>query len=168
MSTSQIDAIGLRPPNNRYQRRVVGWWCAQLLIATVILVVPLVALGLLISAAQFWLLASAAALGLIGLLAAVMMPLWWHRVHRWEVTDNAVYTRTGYFWQNWRIAPMSRIQTVDTTRGPVQRLFGLSTVKVTTASSAGAVAISGLEDAQAQLVAHELALITDATPGDAT
>jgi membrane protein YdbS with pleckstrin-like domain len=49
------------------------------------------------------------------------LPRWWYRLHRWEVTDAAVHTRSGYFWQEWRVAPMSRIQTVDTQRGPRPR-----------------------------------------------
>ena len=158
----------LRPPNNQYDRRVVRWWRTRLALATAGTAVPLVVLALLITPARPWLLTTAAAVGAVGLAAAVALPIWWYRVHRWEVTDSAVYTRTGYFWQNWRIAPMSRIQTVDTTRGPVQRLFGLSTVKVTTASAAGAIAIAGLERQLAEQVAHDLTLTTDATPGDAT
>lgn len=169
MSESEVvESRRLRPPSNRYDNRVVQWWRSQLLIATAVPVIPLVVLGILIEPARFWLLLPAGVVGVIGVVAAIVMPMWWYRVHRWEITDNAVFTRTGYFWQNWRIAPISRIQTVDTTRGPVQRLFGLSTIKVTTASAAGEVEIAGLEHEEAKKVAHDLALVTDATPGDAT
>ena len=161
-------AIQVRPPANRYDTRVVRWWRVQLLLTTGAVVVPPVILGALISAARTWLLLPAVIIAVIGLTAAIALPIWWYRVHRWEVTERAVYTRTGYFWQNWRVAPMSRIQTVDTTRGPVQRAFGIATVTVTTASSAGAVAIAGLAHGEAERVAHDLTLITDATPGDAT
>ena len=158
----------LRPPQNPYDSRTVGWWRTQLLIATATPAIPLVVLGILIAPARLWLLLPAALITVIGVAAAIALPLWWYRFHRWEVTDHAVYARNGYFWQTWRIAPMSRIQTVDTTRGPVQRLFGLSTVKVTTASAAGAVSLEGLAAAEAEQVAYELTLVTDATPGDAT
>lgn len=63
---------------------------------------------------------------------------------------------------------MSRIQTVDTERGPVQRLFGLSSVTVTTASAAGPIKIAGLDRQQATEVADQLTETTQATPGDAT
>ena len=161
-------AIQLRPPRNRYDRRVARWWRAQLLLGTGATVLPLVILGALIAPARMWLLLPAVIVAVLGAIAAIALPIWWYRVHRWEVTERAVYTRTGYFWQSWRVAPMSRIQTVDTTRGPLQRAYGIATVAVTTASSAGAVAIAGLTQDDAERVAHDLTLITDATPGDAT
>ncbi|MCC3762526.1 PH domain-containing protein [Glycomyces sp. TRM65418] len=158
----------LRPPRHQFDPRVLPWWRAQWAIATAVPVVPLAVLGLLIAPARSWLLVPAAVLLVIGLATTIVMPVWWHRVHRWEVTDTAVYSLTGYFWRTWRIAPMSRIQTVDTTQGPLQRSFGLSTVVVTTASSAGAVTLEGLDQEQAAALAERLTELTDATPGDAT
>src|SRR5699024_8215893 len=90
--------------------------------------------------ARMWLLIVTGTLALLGLLVTVVMPQWRYRVHRWEITDTAVYTSSGWIWQEWRVAPMSRVQTVDTARGPLQRLFGLSSVTVTTAPAAGPVA----------------------------
>src|SRR5690606_31860771 len=149
-------------------RRTLPWWRLQLVIATAVAVAPPAVLGALIGPARPWLLGPAAVIAVIGAAAAAVMPVWWHRVHRWEVTDTAVYSLTGYFWRTWRIAPMSRIQTVDTTRGPLQNLFGLSTVVVTTASSAGAVTLKGLDHEEAAALAERLTELTDATPGDAT
>jgi membrane protein YdbS with pleckstrin-like domain len=163
-----VSRTALRPPSNRFDPRTVSWWRVQWLITTAVPVVPLAVLGLLIPPVRLWLLVPAAAILVLGLAAALALPVWWHRVHRWEVTDTAVYTLTGYFWRTWRIAPMSRIQTVDTTQGPVQRSFGLSTVVVTTASSAGAVKLEGLDQEEAAALAERLTELTDATPGDAT
>ncbi|WP_112134131.1 PH domain-containing protein [Glycomyces dulcitolivorans] len=163
-----VSRTALRPPSNRFDPRTVPWWRVQWLITTAVPVVPLAVLGLLIPPARLWLLVPAAAILVLGLAAALALPVWWHRVHRWEVTDTAVYTLTGYFWRTWRIAPMSRIQTVDTTQGPVQRSFRLSTVVVTTASSAGAVKLEGLDQEEAAALAERLTELTDATPGDAT
>lgn len=163
-----VSTTTLRPPRHQFDRRVVGWWRTQLAIAVGVVVAPLLILGLLIEPARTWLFLPAAILAAIGLVLLLLLPLWWYRVHRWEVTGHAVYSRTGYFWQTWRVAPMSRIQTVDTTRGPIQRGFGLATVVVTTASSAGAVRLEGLDHEQAAELAEELTRLTDATPGDAT
>lgn len=158
----------LRPPRHPYDPRTVAWWRTQLALFVAAVVVPLAVLGLLIAAARWWFWVPAITVAVVGLVATIALPVWWHRLHRWEVTDVAVYSRTGYFWQTWRVAPMSRIQTVDTTRGPLQRGFGLSTVVVTTASAAGAVKLEGLDHEQAAELAEELTRITQATPGDAT
>jgi membrane protein YdbS with pleckstrin-like domain len=112
-----------------------------------------------------WVVAAAA------LFAAVhvgVMPQWRYRVHRWEVTPDAVYTQAGWLSQERRIAPTSRIQTVDTERGPLEQLFGLAKVTVTTASAAGPLEIHGLDHTTALRMADELTATTQATPGDAT
>ncbi|BCN48127.1 bacterial membrane flanked domain protein [Rhodococcus sp. Br-6] len=98
----------------------------------------------------------------------VVVPRWRYRVHRWEISDDAVYTRTGWFDQERRIAPITRIQTVDTERGPLDRLFGLATVTVTTASSAGAVKITALDLDVADRTVEQLTAITARNAGDAT
>ncbi|GAB3477557.1 PH domain-containing protein [Amycolatopsis cihanbeyliensis] len=160
--------VRLRPPRNELDRRVIGWWRVQELITYGIVVAVLVVLGLVIQGARFWLLLAAGVVAVLGLGLALLLPLWWYRVHRWEVTGSAVYTRSGFFWQEWRVAPMSRIQTVDTQRGPLEQRFGLSTVTVTTASAKGAVTIQGLDHEVAAELAQRLTEVTQATPGDAT
>ncbi|MFI8964729.1 PH domain-containing protein [Streptomyces sp. NPDC053493] len=162
------DAVRLRPPRNAVDGRAVGWWRARLLVATLLPVAVLVLLGALIGSARFWLLAAAAAVAAAGLACTAFLPAWWFRVHRWEITEDAVYVRTGALWQEWRIAPMTRIQTVDTVRGPLEQAFRLATVTVTTASSKGALRIEGLDHALAAGLAERLTRLTRATPGDAT
>jgi membrane protein YdbS with pleckstrin-like domain len=79
-----------------------------------------------------------------------------------------VYTRYGWLNQESRIAPISRIQTVDSERGPFEQLFGLANVTVTTASAAGPIKIHGLDKATAQRLVDDLTANTQATRGDAT
>ncbi|WP_318207177.1 MULTISPECIES: PH domain-containing protein [unclassified Streptomyces] len=162
------NAVRLRPPRNAVDERAVAWWRSRLLVTTAVPVVVLGVLGAFIGPARFWLLVSAAAVAAVGLASTAFFPAWWFRVHRWEVTEDAVYVRTGAIWQEWRIAPMSRIQTVDTSRGPLEQAFRLATVTVTTASSKGAIRIEGLDHELAAGLAERLTLITQATPGDAT
>lgn len=97
-----------------------------------------------------------------------VVPQWRYLVHRWEVTDTAVYTQTGWWARERRIAPMSRIQTVDLVEGAVARLFGLATVTVTTASAAGALEIAGLDRDVARRLVDDLTVKADAVEGDAT
>jgi hypothetical protein len=104
----------------------------------------------------------------VGLAHLIVMPRWRYRVHRWEVAPQAVYTRSGWFHQESRIAPISRIQTVDSERGPLEQLFGLADVTVTTASAAGPLTIEGLDRATAERLVDELTTAAQATRGDAT
>lgn len=166
--TAGEGAVRLRPPAHTVDRRAVGWWRARWALLTALPVAVLAVLGALIAPARFWLLLPAAVLAVLGAGCAVLVPLWWFRTHRWEVTEEAVYVRTGVLWQEWRIAPMSRIQTVDTVRGPLEQLFRLATVTVTTASAKGAVTIEGLDHEAAAELAERLTRITRDTPGDAT
>jgi membrane protein YdbS with pleckstrin-like domain len=98
----------------------------------------------------------------------LVVPQWRYRVHRWEVTETAVYTQTGWWTRERRIAPMSRIQTVDYAEGAIARLFGLASVTVTTASAAGALEIAGLDKLRARELTEELTLSADTVEGDAT
>jgi uncharacterized protein len=112
--------------------------------------------------------AAAGATVLAVVLFVVVVPVWRYRVHRWEIGAQAVYTRTGWLVQERRIAPISRVQTVDTQRGPLDRLFGLATLTVTTASSAGAVRIVALDSEVADRIAAELTDIASIGEQDAT
>ncbi|KAA0118897.1 hypothetical protein CIW51_09725 [Mycolicibacterium sp. P9-22] len=116
-----------------------------------------------------WLHAGVAAATMAGALVSVVVaPIWRYRVHRWEISPQAVFTRSGWLVQERRIAPISRVQTVDTYRGPLDRLFGLANVTVTTASSAGAVRIVALDAAVADQVVAQLTDIAALGGHDAT
>jgi membrane protein YdbS with pleckstrin-like domain len=158
----------LRDPVHLVSRRAVAYWTVR--------AVPLWLVVLV--AELFWLSSSGDHSGLrVGvpaltvLLAAthlIVMPRWRYRVHRWEVTATAVYTQSGWIIQERRIAPLSRVQTVDTERGPLEQLFRLANVTVTTASAAGPLRIHGLDRATAESVVAELTETTGNSQGDAT
>ena len=112
-----------------------------------------------------WLVVATVVEAVVGALHVLVMPRWRFRVHRWEVTDQAVYTQSGWFSVERRVAPISRIQTVDTERGPLEQLFGLTKVTITTASAAGPLKIHGLDAETAARLADEL---TTGTGGDGT
>jgi uncharacterized protein len=162
------EVVRLRPPRNRVERRAVTYWLTNELVTVAVPAVILAVLALLIEPARPWLLLSMGIVLAIGIPYAVAVPFWRYRVHRWEVTEDAVYTRSGWLWQEWRIAPMSRIQTVDTARGPLEQLFRLSSVTVTTASAAGPLKIEGLDHELAADLVERLTETTQAHRGDAT
>jgi membrane protein YdbS with pleckstrin-like domain len=105
---------------------------------------------------------------LVAIIHVSIMPRWRYSIHRWEVTDDAIFVRSGWLTQETRVAPISRLQTVDSRRGLLSRIMGLTTVKITTASSAGALTIHALDDAVAEEVVARLAAIAQQNAGDAT
>jgi hypothetical protein len=104
----------------------------------------------------------------IAIAHLLVMPQWRYRVHTWEDAGGAVYTQTGWITQERRIAPVNRIQTVDTHRGPIEQLFALSNVTVTTASAAGPLKIHGLDRETADRLVATLTQRTQTAEDDAT
>lgn len=158
----------LRPPRNMVDPRAKRYWMAGEAISNGVVTLVLGLLAFLIEPARPWLLLALGVALLIGIPYMIIMPIWRFRVHRWEITEDAVYTRSGWLWQEWRIAPMSRIQTVDTKRGPLEQAYRLSSVTVTTASAAGPITIKGLDHEVAADLAEKLTEVTQANRGDAT
>lgn len=158
----------LRDPAHLVSPRAVAYWTVR--------AVPLWIL--VIAGELLWLSSSRDRSGLhVGVIALtvlfaathlIVMPRWRYRVHRWEITSTAVYTQSGWLVQERRIAPLSRVQTVDTERGPLEQLFRLANVTVTTASAAGPLRIHGLDLATAEGVVSELTEVTSQSKGDAT
>lgn len=157
----------LRPPAHQVNPRAVYWWRLRALVTLLVLTGPQLLVLLTTSAPGWWHLVTAGTAAAVLVYGIVVPPLR-YRVHRWEITDEAVYTLSGWLVREWRIAPISRVQTVDTEHGPLQQLLRLATVTVTTASARGAVKITGLDARDAAELARGLTETTQATPGDAT
>jgi membrane protein YdbS with pleckstrin-like domain len=160
--------MNLVEPANRPSRKAPLVWAIGAAIPWLILVVGQV-VWFAIDRRPLWLHGLAAAATVLGIVVfVVVVPLWRYRVHRWDIDPKAVYTRTGWLVQERRIAPISRVQTVDTERGPLDQLFGLANVTVTTASSAGAVRIVALDSDVADRVVARLTDIASLGAEDAT
>ena len=167
----------LRPPAHRVSPRAIALWELEYLIAGLLLAGVAWGAAAWIEASQWpalpetgvdniwWLPRLALSVAVFGVAAA---PLWRYRVHRWEVSSDVVYTRTGWFHRHWLLVPVSRIQTVDAEQGWFERLLGLATLKVTTASHEGSSKVSGLRVEQAAGLAAELARRAHDLRDDAT
>ncbi len=143
-------AAPVREPAWSLSRSAIGLWLTESVISSLVLGIPLAAFLLLAPddagtpvPLLRWL--APIAYGLYVVVAIGVRPWLKHRVYRWEVTADAVFTRTGWLAQTWTLVPISRIQTVDVTRGVLQQLFGLASVAVLTASSQGTVRFVHLE-----------------------
>ncbi len=168
MERAADHAVRLRPPRNQLDPRAVTWWRLRALASSGTQLAVVLAAGATFDVLRPWVWWAALAAALWLVIDVLFVPTWRLRVHRWEITDEAVYASSGWWLQEWRIAPVSRIQTIDTTRGPLQRRLGLATLEVTTASAAGAIRVDGLDADLAQDLVEGLTRITHATPDDAT
>jgi hypothetical protein len=167
------DQLPVREPLWPLSRSAIGLWVAQGIAGTVVY-------GLVL--AGFWLLvpidagsavpplrwAGAAFVLGYSVVTIAVRPRLRFRVHRWEVTGEAVYTLTGWLTRTWTLVPISRVQTVDVTRGVVQQLFGLATVAVLTASSHGTVRIPHLDVDVARHVADHVSRRAEQVRDEAT
>ncbi|GAA1137970.1 PH domain-containing protein [Ornithinicoccus hortensis] len=165
----QDGGLELRDPEHRVSTRAVAYWTTESLIGQVIFLAILTGVYLFALPERWWwataILVVAAVVALVDIL---VKPRYRYAVHRWEVTPTAVYTRTGWVTREQRIAPLSRVQTVDSKQGPLMRMFKIASITVTTASAAGPISIVGLDKDVAERLVAELTEITGSIEGDAT
>jgi len=162
-----------REPQWRVARSAIGLWTVEAIIQSLFLLIPAVAAALFVPEdAPGWLVWASDvlpwALAVLLLGGILLLPRYKYAVHRWEVTADGVYTLTGWLSRTWILVPISRIQTVDVTRGPLQRMFGLASVSVRTASAHGSVEIHQLEHYTAAQVADDLSKRANLYDDDAT
>ncbi|PRZ44226.1 hypothetical protein CLV47_101351 [Antricoccus suffuscus] len=160
--------FALRPPAYLVSKRAIWYWTARTPLRWIPVIVAQVIWWVIDDGDSQWRWPIAIATLVLLALNTIIEPQWRYRVHRWEVTDTAVYTQSGWFTQERRIAPLSRVQTVDLERGPIQQLFKLAEVTVTTASAAGPLKITGLDRPVAEQVIRDLTASAEAAQDDAT
>jgi uncharacterized protein len=163
----------VRDPAWSLSSSAIGLWLAQGVLGTVVYGLAVTLFILFVPADAGWLVPVIRWVGPVvvvgyAVVAIGVRPRLRYRVHRWEVTAEAVYTLTGWLDRTWTLVPISRIQTVDVTRGVVQQAFGLASVAVLTASSQGTVRIPHLEVDVAHRVADDLARRAETVRDEAT
>ena len=127
----------------------VGWILERYLVDMPAWVVPLVAV----------------VVGLLGVAHAVER----YRVWRYQLQEDALYLERGVLTRVETAVPYVRVQHIDTQRGPLDRVAGLSSVVVYTAGSRGAdVSVPGLSPERARRLRDRLReLAVESEPGDA-
>lgn len=80
-----------------------------------------------------------------------------YRVWAFRVRDDSLFLQRGVVRHVETVVPYVRIQHVDTSRGPIERALGLSTLVVYTAGSRGAdVSIPGLTPEEATALQRKI------------
>jgi uncharacterized protein len=85
----------------------------------------------------------------------------WRRYRAWGYAEREddLLVRRGVMIRRLTVVPYGRMQFVDVTAGPVDRLFGLATVQLHTAAAETDARIPGLETAEAGRLRDQLAAL---------
>lgn len=174
---ASTEVARLRPPLRRVSGRAIGVWTLRLIFGSLFNLVLLSLVAWAVSSAPWgwipgWASENARVLPVAYFVYALakiaIVPSWRYRVHRWEVSDDVIYTRVGWISRAWQLVPVNRLQTVDHTQGWLERVFDVATLKVQTASFAGSSTIEGLDSDEARRLSEELALRAGTLRDDAT
>jgi membrane protein YdbS with pleckstrin-like domain len=100
----------------------------------------------------------------IAVAVAGLAVLEWRRYRAWGYAEREddLLVRRGVMIRRLTVVPYGRMQFVDVTAGPVDRLFGLATVQLHTAAAASDARIPGLERAEADRLRDQLASLGEA------
>ncbi len=98
-------------------------------------------------------------IGLLVLTAAIIVylavgPLVYYARYRYIITDDAIDIRKGIVILRHIVVPIERVHQVEVVRGPINNLFGLADLQVTTAG--GQAEIEYLDNDVADSIADDL------------
>lgn len=94
--------------------------------------------------------------GILGIFLIIGIVSPWFRFHRYcySINDECIDIKEGYIFVERNIVPIERLHKLQTNRGPIDQLFGVAKVIVTTAG--GDVVIRFLEVQKAEDIADML------------
>ncbi|HXQ43544.1 MAG TPA: PH domain-containing protein [Acidimicrobiales bacterium] len=87
-----------------------------------------------------------------------------NRFRSWQYQEREedLVVKRGVAFRRLSVVPYGRMQFVDVTAGPIERLFKLSTIKLHTAAAASDARIPGLEPEEAARLRDQLASLGEA------
>jgi membrane protein YdbS with pleckstrin-like domain len=132
-------------------------------IQAALVTVPLAILGGLVAATASGAAGAGVAAGILaaGLIAARFLA---RRVAAWGFAerDEDLMVRRGVLVRRLSVIPYGRMQFIDVTAGPIERSFGLATLRMHTAAAASDARIPGLDQDQAARLRDQLAALGQA------
>ena len=114
-------------------RAAISVWRWQWLIAT--LFVTLTAGVFLFPFPDVPWIGAAVVIALVGITFAWLWPPTYYRHLRYALDDTGIVIQRGVLWRSHIALPRVRIQHTDVSQGPLQRRYGLGTLRLYTAGS---------------------------------
>lgn len=156
MSNINLDDETWRPISPKYLTLQLMW----LGLAAVISCVMTVVVALVVSKTVIGTLVGATFLMLFSLRGLLL----WRQIAQWGYLERAddLLVRHGIMFKRLAVIPYGRMQYVEVSSGPVERLFGIASVVMHTAAAASDVTINGLDAVEAARLRDQLAALGEA------
>jgi hypothetical protein len=153
-----LDLIALVQPVD--PRAIAVWrWATALAFTPAIAAVSIAAIATTVArspaAIAFWIAWPL----LLGVIAGSVWkyPPARYRHLRYRIDDAGITIRDGVFWRTWSALPRMRIQHTDVSQGPLERRYGVATLKLYTAGSRFTrIELPGLEHTVAMALRDQL------------
>lgn len=100
--------------------------------------------------------ALAVAVAVLAMLVAAIGPRVRYERWRWQLTGEGLEIGHGVLLRTESAIPVFRVQQIDVRQGPLERIFGIVTLQISTASSGSDGVVPGLDAARADEVRREL------------
>ncbi|MEH7383731.1 PH domain-containing protein [Bacillus sp. JJ1533] len=104
----------------------------------------------------FWILVALLVLGLFGAIWSMIEPKLLYRNWSYQFNDEFLQLRYGVFTKEWVTVPMTKIQSVSTSQGPIMKRYHARAIKVETMGSSHT--IPALEEHVALELREKLAI----------
>jgi len=138
-------------------------WRARLLLLVIVAVPAVVVVAVVAAVAGGAVPALATAVVLLVTTAFVGAALHGrYRSWRYAERDEDLLIQRGLMFRRLSVVPYGRMQFVDVTAGPVERVFRLATVQLHTAAAATDARVPGLDRAEAERLRDRLASLGEA------
>lgn len=94
------------------------------------------------------------ALAVYAVVAMIVEPYFRYHRYRYCITEECIDVREGYLFVKRHIVPIERLHKLETSKGPIDQIFHVAKVTVTTAG--GDVTLRFLEEEKAEKIAESL------------
>lgn len=157
-----MTVFGIWPDDVQWRRlspRLIWMKLLGRLIALAVLAAACAAGVLLLENVWVWAIA-----GAIAVIMAIRLLFLRRSIRSWGYAERAddLLVRHGLLVRRLSIVPYGRMQFIDVTAGPVERLFGLATLQLHTAAAASDARIPGLPPDEAARLRDRLAALGEA------